>query len=165
MITPHRIAPVAVMGTFLLFSSFGLSQEPAVVGDPPLFTLDELPVVSAEGNQASPPVKKESPPSTPAPAGLAAAPVLGTLDTIVVTGKAENLLGIAPSASKGQASAQELAERPFLRRGELLEVVPGMIVTQHSGGGKANQYFLRGINLDHGTDFAIFLDGMPVNNR
>ena len=165
MITPHRIAPVAVMGTFLLFSSFGLSQEPAAVGDPPLFTLDELPVVSAEGNQASPPVKKESPPSTPGPAGLAAAPVLGTLDTIVVTGKAENLLGIAPSASKGQASAQELAERPFLRRGELLEVVPGMIVTQHSGGGKANQYFLRGINLDHGTDFAIFVDGMPVNNR
>ncbi|MEM9480688.1 MAG: TonB-dependent receptor, partial [Verrucomicrobiota bacterium] len=53
----------------------------------------------------------------------------------------------------------------FLRRGELLEVVPGLIVTQHSGGGKANQYFVRGVNLDHGTDFAIFVDSMPVNNR
>ncbi len=87
------------------------------------------------------------------------------LDTIVVTGKATNLLGVAPSASKGQASAEELAQRPFLRTGELLEVVPGMTVTQHSGGGKANQYFVRGYNLDHGTDFAIFVDNMPVNQR
>ncbi len=88
-----------------------------------------------------------------------------TLVTVVVTGKAENLLGEAPSASKGQSSAEELAERPLLRRGELLEVVPGLILTQHSGGGKANQYFLRGFNLDHGTDFAIFVDAMPVNQR
>ncbi|MCB1079287.1 MAG: hypothetical protein KDM64_15815, partial [Verrucomicrobiae bacterium] len=74
-----------------------------------------------------------------APQSVSPSPVMGTLDTIVVTGKAENLLGVAPSASKGQSSAEELAERPFLRRGELLEVVPGMIITQHSGGGKANQ--------------------------
>ena len=99
----------------------------------------------------------ESPTSMVAPDHL--------LDTLVVVGKAENLLGVAPTASKGQASAEELATRPFLRRGELLEVVPGMTVTQHSGGGKANQYFVRGFNLDHGTDFAIFVDGMPVNNR
>ena len=88
-----------------------------------------------------------------------------TLEATIVSGKAENLLGVAPSASKGQSSAEELAQRPFLRRGELLEVVPGMVVTQHSGGGKANQYFVRGFNLDHGTDFAIFVDDMPVNNR
>ena len=49
------------------------------------------------------------------------------------------------------------------RAGEILETVPGLIVTQHSGSGKANQYFLRGFNLDHGTDFATFVDGMPVN--
>ncbi|MCB1231871.1 MAG: TonB-dependent receptor plug domain-containing protein, partial [Verrucomicrobiae bacterium] len=85
--------------------------------------------------------------------------------SIVVTGKSENLLGVAPSASKGQASAEELDQRPFLRTGELLEVVPGMIITQHSGGGKANQYFVRGFNLDHGTDFAVFVDNMPVNQR
>ncbi len=87
------------------------------------------------------------------------------LETTIITGKAENLLGEAPTASKGQSSAEELRERPFLRRGELLEVVPGMVVTQHSGGGKANQYFVRGFNLDHGTDFGIFVDGMPVNMR
>jgi len=55
--------------------------------------------------------------------------------------------------------------QPFARPGEALEVVPGLIVTQHSGEGKANQYFLRGFNLDHGTDLAIWLDGMPINMR
>lgn len=53
----------------------------------------------------------------------------------------------------------------FSRPAEALEIVPGLIVTQHSGDGKANQYFLRGFNLDHGTDFAIFVDDMPVNMR
>src|SRR5690606_28113063 len=85
------------------------------------------------------------------------------LPGIVVTGKAEHLLGKAETASQGRTSARELAERPFLRRGELLESVPGVIITQHSGDGKANQYFVRGFNLDHGTDFSIFMDGQPVN--
>ncbi len=85
------------------------------------------------------------------------------LPEITVTGKAESLIGKATTASKGQTSAHELAERPFLRRGELLESVPGVIITQHSGDGKANQYFVRGFNLDHGTDFSIFMDGQPVN--
>lgn len=53
----------------------------------------------------------------------------------------------------------------MLRTGEILELVPGMVVTQHSGTGKANQYFIRGFNLDHGTDFATFIDGMPINIR
>jgi len=60
-------------------------------------------------------------------------------------------------------SGAEVNAVPFLRPGEALEVVPGLIVTQHSGEGKANQYFLRGFNLDHGTDLAIKVDGMPVN--
>ncbi len=47
----------------------------------------------------------------------------------------------------------------------MLEAAPGLIVTQHSGEGKANQYFLRGMNLDHGTDLALWLDGMPLNMR
>ncbi len=85
------------------------------------------------------------------------------LPTLEVTGKAEHLIGKAATASEGQTSAKELAERPFLRRGELLESVPGVIITQHSGDGKANQYFVRGFNLDHGTDFSIFMDGQPVN--
>lgn len=86
-------------------------------------------------------------------------------DTIEEPGKDQSLLGIAGSASMGRASAGELMARPYLRQGELLEVVPGMIITQHSGGGKGNQYFVRGFNLDHGTDFGIFADAMPVNNR
>ncbi|MES2657222.1 MAG: TonB-dependent receptor [Verrucomicrobiota bacterium] len=85
------------------------------------------------------------------------------LAEMVVTGKAENLIGIAETASQGEANSKELSERPYLRRGELLEVVPGVVITQHSGDGKANQYFVRGFNLDHGTDFNITMDGQPVN--
>jgi hypothetical protein len=92
-------------------------------------------------------------------------PLDSELDPLVVTGKAENLLGEALAASKGQSDREELLERPYVRRGELLEVVPGMVVTQHAGGGKANQYFVRGYNLDHGVDFGIFIDGMPANYR
>ena len=73
------------------------------------------------------------------------------------------MLGIADSATQGTTGAAQLADRPILRAGEILETVPGVIITQHAGGGKANQYFLRGFNLDHGTDFAVFLDGMPLN--
>ncbi len=87
------------------------------------------------------------------------------LDQFLVSGRSINLIGEATSASTGQIGTAELAARPFLRRGELLEVIPGVIITQHSGDGKANQYFLRGFDLDHGTDFATIVDGMPVNLR
>lgn len=69
------------------------------------------------------------------------------------------------SASQGWVSGDTLIERPMLRTGEILEFIPGMMVTQHSGSGKANQYFLRGFNLDHGTDFTVSVDGMPINMR
>ncbi len=94
---------------------------------------------------------------------------------VVVTGKrsfvnladadnpAENLLGIALSASQGAITARQLEVRPVMRAGEVLETVPGVIITQHSGEGKANQYFLRGFNLDHGSDFATTVAGVPVN--
>src|SRR5262245_24802130 len=67
------------------------------------------------------------------------------------------------AASAVSISGEQVNAVPFSRPGEALEVVPGLIVTQHSGEGKANQYFLRGFNLDHGTDLAIKVDGMPVN--
>lgn len=76
---------------------------------------------------------------------------------------AENLVGIAASASQGAITAKQLDVRPFMRQGEVLETVPGVIITQHSGEGKANQYFLRGFNLDHGSDFAMTVAGTPVN--
>jgi hypothetical protein len=85
------------------------------------------------------------------------------LDTLTVTGRYDDLIGIASTASEGRVGAVDLLERPMLREGELLEAVPGMIVTQHSGDGKANQYFIRGFNLDHGTDFNTRIEGMPLN--
>src|SRR5580704_5510151 len=86
------------------------------------------------------------------------------LDTVRVVRHVDDLHGIAPSASEGHIDIEELRALPLSREGELLETVPGMIVTQHSGEGKANQYFARGFNLDHGTDFATSVDGMPVND-
>ena len=85
------------------------------------------------------------------------------LDTVRVSGRIANLIGSARTASEGHVGAIELRARPLAREGELLETVPGVIVTQHSGEGKANQYFVRGFNLDHGTDFQTKVDGMPVN--
>lgn len=87
------------------------------------------------------------------------------LAPLVVQGRNTDLVGTAASASQGIVGAAEFGARPFLRRGELLEVIPGVAITQHSGNGKANQYFLRGFNLDHGTDFSLSVDGMPVNMR
>jgi len=92
--------------------------------------------------------------------GVPTAPVR---DEIVVIGTLDQLTGTPQSASQGVVTAEQLELRPVLRTGEVLEVVPGLIVTQHSGDGKANQYFLRGFNLDHGTDLALSVDGVPVN--
>lgn len=86
-------------------------------------------------------------------------------ETIEVQGHKTNILGQTISASEGVISDAEINIKPLLRTGELLEFVPGMVVTQHSGSGKANQYFLRGFNLDHGTDFSTYIDGMPINMR
>ena len=72
-------------------------------------------------------------------------------------------LGSSDAASQGTVGAQQLDNRPLQRPAEVLEHIPGMVVTQHSGDGKANQYFLRGINLDHGSDFATTVNGVPVN--
>ncbi len=87
------------------------------------------------------------------------------IEQIEVNGRQTRLIGDAISASSGVVGQEEIAARPLLRTGEILELVPGMVVTQHSGSGKANQYFLRGFNLDHGTDFAVTVNGMPVNMR
>ncbi len=101
-------------------------------------------------------------PVTPIPSPAPSPPT--EMPEVVVRGRAEELLGAAHSASQGSVGQADLADLPLLRRGELLEeAVPGMVVTQHSGDGKANQYFLRGFNLDHGTDFAFSIDGIPVN--
>jgi hypothetical protein len=74
-----------------------------------------------------------------------------------------SLVGIAQSSSQGAITARQLDTRPLMRPGEVLESVPGLVISQHSGEGKANQYYLRGFNLDHGTDFSTMVAGMPVN--
>ena len=110
---------------------------------------------SASFASTSPPADQMSP---------EAAGELGKV-SIVVTGRATDLIGSATAASEGIVGKVDLDDRLIQRIAELLEVIPGFIATQHSGGGKANQYFLRGFNLDHGTDFAAFHDGVPVNMR
>jgi outer membrane receptor protein involved in Fe transport len=74
-----------------------------------------------------------------------------------------DLIGAADSATQGVVTARQIDSRPIMRAGEVLETVPGLIISQHSGEGKANQYYLRGFNLDHGTDFATTVAGVPVN--
>ncbi len=87
----------------------------------------------------------------------------GSLEEITVTSARLSLIGSATTASEGVVDASELALTPAYRPGQLLETVPGLVVTVHSGEGKANQYLMRGFNLDHGTDLATFIDGIPVN--
>ncbi|MEY2700768.1 MAG: hypothetical protein RIQ52_1523, partial [Pseudomonadota bacterium] len=90
---------------------------------------------------------------------------LPILQEVEVHGKIHDLPDSITSASQGQVTHDDFRYRPIARPGELIEVVPGMISTQHSGTGKANQYFLRGFNLDHGTDFTTWIDGIPMNLR
>ncbi len=75
----------------------------------------------------------------------------------------ESLLGVANAATDGAVTGRQIEDRPILRPGEVLETVPGLVISQHSGEGKANQYYLRGFNLDHGTDFATSVAGIPAN--
>ena len=97
---------------------------------------------------------------------------LSSTATVVVTAPAtfhnpasfgEEIARYSDSASAGVVTASEIHSRPLQRPGDVLETVPGVIVSQHSGEGKANQYYLRGFNLDHGTDVAISVAGTPVN--
>jgi len=85
------------------------------------------------------------------------------IETVTVTAKRLQLQGTASTASEGMVTDTELQLTPEYRPGQLLETVPGLIVTLHSGEGKANQFLMRGYNLDHGTDLETYVDGMPIN--
>jgi hypothetical protein len=88
---------------------------------------------------------------------------LQVYEEIEVRERGDDMIGIASSATEGSTGRLDLQRRPVLRPGELVETAPGVVATQHSGGGKANQYFVRGFNLDHGTDFSVRVGGVPVN--
>jgi hypothetical protein len=112
---------------------------------------------TAPAAPSEPPVEDEQPSEEEEPGRLA------VYDAIAVRERGDDLVGIAASATEGSTGYRDLALRPTLRPGDLIETVPGVVATQHSGGGKANQFFLRGFNLDHGTDFSVNLAGMPLN--
>ncbi len=106
--------------------------------------------------------------SVTAETAAAASPQISPAASAGYVGGTTGIGGISTpvaSASSGVITGAQVNSRPVTRPGEVLEAVPGLIVTQHSGEGKANQFFLRGFNLDHGTDIALFLDGMPLNMR
>jgi outer membrane receptor protein involved in Fe transport len=147
---------------------------PASVAEPPadaaaVPSQAPAPASAAPSQAPAPASAAPSPgaaPAAAAPSSGPAAPAAAALqvyDEIQVTGRGSDMLGVADSATEGVTGRAELAERPLMRPGDALETVPGLIISQHSGGGKANQYFLRGFNLDHGTDFRITVDDVPVN--
>lgn len=125
----------------------------SVLTDPMSEAAPALPETVVEAEEENAPLAPSPPLPTPDPSF---APRTGT-------GRGEDLIGQTPSASQGRFSQEQLELRPLNRAGDVLELIPGMIATQHSGTGKANQYFVRGINLDHGTDFALRLNGVPMN--
>jgi outer membrane receptor protein involved in Fe transport len=121
---------------------------------PALAQTIELPPIINTATQPRRPATTRAPaqaPATPAESANIAAPARRT--------------DADSAASEQVRSGEQINQQPYATLGEFLETTPGLIVTQHSGDGKANQYFLRGFNLDHGTDLAIWVDGMPVNMR
>lgn len=111
------------------------------------------------------PIKAKSPTAKAAPAPVPEQKPPADSTAIQSLDPRAGAIGTAQSASQGVIAPGVLLAQPAYRTGEIFETVPGLIVTQHSGEGKANQYFMRGFNLDHGTDLALFIDGMPINMR
>jgi outer membrane receptor protein involved in Fe transport len=157
-----RIAWILALTLTLLPGSakLGAAAAPPASDNPP---------APASADQQDPPdpnaEPKKSPEEPPTPQGADSTTPekLKVYDKIDVTDRASDLVGIADSATEGVTGQADLAKRPVLRPGEVLETVPGVVITQHSGSGKANQYYARGFNLDHGTDFRITVDGINVN--
>jgi len=153
------------LGTFrydlALVAALSFAAPPALAQTPTGSPPDPTPPPTNAGSTSDPTVPATNAGSAPAP--TPPAPGTTRLDPVVVHGRDDSLVGIAESASQGTVGAAQIEERPLYRPGEILETVPGLIVTQHSGDGKANQFFLRGFNLDHGTDFATSIEGVPIN--
>jgi outer membrane receptor protein involved in Fe transport len=164
---PRRSEPGRCCGALTAFSALVLLADGGDAFAQNAGTSRELPPVQVSGGETRPHKK-------PAVARRAGKPVRSNGHIVVdpTATQAPNARSVASGvkgppgmASEITVSGEEINARPFARPGEALEAVPGLIVTQHSGEGKANQYFLRGYNLDHGTDLAITVDGIPVNMR
>jgi outer membrane receptor protein involved in Fe transport len=143
------LASLAATTAMALVLATGAAAQTAPINDPSADAASEAAPGSATPAQ---PKSAKSTAAKPAEAS-----------EVVVTGSRVNMMGVADTASQGTVTQEEMQLRPVYRVGQLLETTPGLVVTVHSGEGKAQQYLLRGFNLDHGTDIANFVDDMPVN--
>jgi hypothetical protein len=147
------LAPEPVAPERPSFEPAGRLISQAAPAEPEIPTLPETVVLAEPQPAAQPPAPAARPSTTP----------FNPFDDLQGVGRGQTLLGEMGSASAGRVGQAQLQYRPLLRPGEVFEAIPGVIVTQHSGSGKANQWFLRGFNLDHGTDFSIKVDNVPIN--
>ena len=159
-----------LLGVFSTAASTAACVLPAVAHDSAVPHRHHLPPVNITAPEATPPkrVARPKPSQNRGARGNIAArsnqPVTAGAGGVTPGAWSDGAASLQPTAASAmRISGPEVNAVPFLRAGEALEVVPGLIVTQHSGEGKANQYFLRGFNLDHGIDLSIKVDGMPVN--
>jgi hypothetical protein len=140
-----------------------LARRPAAARNAPLRRALQAAAIATALACAPAPAAAQSGPPAPGAGAPAVYDSPDRLGTVTISAGADDPTGITDAASSGSVSGERLLARPLLRPADVLEWVPGMVVTQHSGDGKANQYFLRGFNLDHGTDFATSVAGVPVN--
>lgn len=161
-----RVCSAAVALGPMVCASLAAAQEPAAAGKDAqkLEAIDIKAVKPApvKRRKRAPAPRRNAPAAAPVAAPAAAAP---TPAEAAAASAAARVLAPTQASSERIVTGERVNDRLFTRPAEALEVVPGLIITQHSGEGKANQYFLRGFNLDHGTDIAITLDGMPLNMR
>src|SRR5450432_3864720 len=134
--------------------------EPAKNNGHPMRATVQLALPFQLPSPTAPPPAPTLPSATPsAPALVATAPVISQ------AGESTVVLGRRPisAASSFAVRDRDFSLRPVDSVQDILRVTPGLVMVQHSGGGKANQYFLRGFDADHGTDVALYIDGVPIN--
>ena len=161
MVQPMRILSRAVLLGSVLVSTLSSAQQSPVNYASRVDGTGSIapdPALAIGSNTRDPSTANEVPSTS-----QVLVPAVGELQEVTVTASRLSLIGTATTASQGVVVNDEIALTPAYRPGQLLETVPGLEVTLHSGEGKANQYLMRGYNLDHGTDLATFVDGMPIN--
>lgn len=156
------ISEILLQGNAGLFFTF-LVLASASSGQVPEPQVMPIPVETDSAGSVVSDTTKAAAADSAIPATSAKTAVKKEMEKIIVIGHYKNETAAATAASSGTYTSELLEDRPLLRPGEVEELVPGLMVTQHSGAGKANQFLLRGFNLDHGTDFATSVDGMPIN--
>jgi opacity protein-like surface antigen/outer membrane receptor protein involved in Fe transport len=168
-------APAASPANETAAPSAAPSTPPSTPAETPPEARKPLPTISVTTERPKQPVvaptgKPAQSPSRPAagrPAPAQAAPAAPSAAQQAYETGSPNVAGGAASppqlASQMTVSGEDINARPMTRPGEVVEAAPGLMAIMHSEGGKANQYYLRGWDLDQGTDFATFVDDVPIN--